>query len=110
MREQLINIILGITGFFMFSLLQAFIINGVKECFNEGMILSGFSKCIERLLGKYWSKPIVGCIRCMASFWSAVIYWPFVLKLFGWNIYEVPIFVANMFTILVLNWLIYKKL
>jgi hypothetical protein len=54
-------------------------------------------------------KPIIQCIKCMASFWGALTFWPVVLFLFGFNLIEIPIFFADMFSLAYLNWVLYLK-
>ncbi len=111
MTEKLLHIVLGLSGFLLLSIIQAYVINGIKEAMNEGHILFWFSKFIEKnVKSETIRKPLGKCIRCMASTGGAITYWPFVLFVFGWHWAEVPIFVANMFVLVVLNWLIFKKI
>lgn len=58
---------------------------------------------------KWIRKPIIQCIKCMASFWGGLSYWPVVLFLFGFNWLEVPVFFADMFCLTYLNWVLYLK-
>jgi len=111
MTEQLLNIVLGLSGFLLFAAIQSLIINGIKEAMGKGMILSGFSNFIERTVkSEYWRKPLNGCIKCLASTGGGITFWPFVLLVFGWHWEELLIFVADVFTLVTLNWYIYKKL
>ena len=109
MNYHLINIAISLLCFGVFCFLQALFINGVKGAMDEGMILEGFKKYVQKKLGDYWSKSWVGCIRCMASGWSAVTFWPAVLIGFGFEWWEVPLFVANVFILVCVNFYIYKK-
>lgn len=105
------NLLIGIITFFLFALLQAIIINGIYESMNEKMILSWIPKLIKKVIkNEYWQKPIFGCIKCMASLYGALTFWPLVLYLFGWYWQEIPIFIADVFTLVTLNWWIYKRL
>ena len=111
MTEQLLNIVLGLSGFLLFAAIQSLVINGIKEAIGKGMILSVFSKFIEKTIkSEYWRKPWVSCVKCMASTYGALTFWPFVLLLFGWHWAEILIYIADVFTLVTLNWLVYKKL
>lgn len=77
---------------------------------EDGMILEGFGKWCRKTLGDYWSKPISSCIKCMSSFYSMITYWPLVLWIFGFSVWEIPLFVVNVFILVSLNWFIYKRL
>lgn len=54
-------------------------------------------------------KPLIQCIKCMASFWGGLTFWPVVLYLFGFHFLEIPIFFADMFSLVYINWIFYKK-
>lgn len=58
---------------------------------------------------KWLRKPIIQCIKCMGSLWGALTFWPVVLFLFGFNLLEVPIFFADVFSLTYINWILYKK-
>lgn len=109
MTQQLLNIVLGLTGFILFVIVQGLIINGIKESMNEGMILDKFGKWLKKTLGEYWFAPFGGCIRCMASVYGTITYWPVVLIMLGWHWQELPLFVADVFCLVTVNWIIYKK-
>lgn len=76
---------------------------------DEKMILEPFKIWMQKKLGGYWSKPFVGCIRCMASAWGAATFWPVVLIVFQFHVWEVPLFIADIGMLVCLNWFIYKK-
>lgn len=109
MTQELLNIVLGLIGFILFVIIQALIINGIKEAMNEGMILEKLGKRLKEVLGEYWFAPFGGCIRCMSSVYGAITYWPVVLYLFGFHWPEIPVFIADTFCLVIVNWIIYKK-
>jgi hypothetical protein len=121
----MVDIILYGIGFLLMVLIQALVINGIHECFQGGAMkdeLSGKThyqgmvfymlapKFFERNKYKSWSKPFFSCVRCMASIYSLITYWPLIIYLFGFTIIEVPIFIADMFCVSIIAWLIYKKI
>lgn len=110
MNYHLINIVIGLAGFILFAIIQAFIINGYKESLNEGMILYGFSKFIENTIkSEYWRKPITSCVRCLSSTIGAITFWPFVLIVFGWHWQEIFIYISDVFVLVYLSWYFYKR-
>ena len=59
------------------ALLNSFAILGIFHASHgEGMILAPVAEWLERKLGGFWSKPLLGCYKCMASVWAAM---PFVI-------------------------------
>lgn len=104
----MINVLIS---FFVFVVLQSLFINGVKAAMEEGNILFGFSKFIEKnVKSEFIKKPLVSCIKCMASVYGAITFWPTVLIVFGFAWWQVPVFVADVFILVTLNWWIYKRL
>lgn len=57
---------------------------------------------------KWLRKPILTCIICMASFWSIFTFLIPVILIFGWHWQIIPIWVANMFCLSYLNYVIFK--
>jgi hypothetical protein len=108
MTEHL-NILLYLLCFLVFAILQAYFINGVKASMDEGMILEGYLKWVKRTFNSFWQKPLGTCLRCMASTGSAVTFWPTALWIFGYNHWMIPIFMADVFIVLIISWLIYKN-
>lgn len=110
MKPELLNIAVGLFEFGLFTVLQALFINGVKGAMEEGMILQKFPAWSKKVFGDHWSKAISGCSKCMASVYGTITYWPCVLWVFGFEVWEVPIFIADVFIVSVLNFYFYKKL
>lgn len=119
-----IELLYGIIGFCLFTIVQALVINGIHFCFSfsctddihKGKICSGnvFYKLAPNFFQKHksktWTLPLYGCVRCMASLHSLWTYWPVVLILFGFNPIEIIVWIFDMFTLVTLNWIVYKKL
>lgn len=42
---------------------------------RDSMLLWPLRFAVRRLLGDYWSKPVLGCPLCMGVWWSAPAYW-----------------------------------
>lgn len=110
--------------FFIFVVFQSLVINGVYESFKGskyvdengkvtygGMIFYNISpKFFEKVRFKWWVKPMWGCIKCMASVWGAITFWPTVIYLFGFLWVEIPIFIADVFMLVYLNYFFYKRI
>ncbi len=125
MHYELLNYILYGAGFLLMIFIQALIINGVHECFQGGKIkdeLKGTEyyqgmifymlapKFFEKHRYSKWKDPLYGCVRCMSSVFGAITYWPLILWLFGFQWSEIFIFIADVFCLVTVNFLIYKKL
>lgn len=110
--------------FGLFMVIQAFIINGVYYCcqgkcvneLNKGKVCNGnvfykmFPDFFEESKDKWWAYPLFQCVRCMASFHSLWTYWPCVVWLFGFQWWELYLWLIDMFVLVGLNYLIFKKL
>ncbi len=125
MRPELLNYVLYGICFLIMVFIQALIINGIHECFQgeairddlkqktfyQGMIFYMIApKFFERNKYKFWAKNIYGCVKCMSSTFGAITYFPLVIWLFGFRWVEIPIFFADVFCLVVMNWLIYKRI
>lgn len=119
-----IKVICWLICFLAFGIIQGLIINGIHYCFQGGcineinkgkvcagnifyMLAPGF---FENNKSKWWSKPLWSCVKCMSSIWSIPTYWPVVLWTFGFEWWQIGIWVADIFMICSLNYYIYKKL
>lgn len=105
-------------------LLQAIFINGVHELFKGGCItdISSGKKCsgnlfysinpsfFEKYKNTNWSKPLWSCIKCQSSIWSIITFWPVVIYLFGFHIWEIPVWIFDSCSLVFLNYYWYKKL
>lgn len=101
--------LLYLIGFLVLCFSQSIFINGVKASMDEGMILSGFRKWIMAK-NEFLGKPLGGCIKCMSSLFGGISYWPVVVFLFGFKWVEIPVFVANVFCLVYINFYLYKKI
>lgn len=121
---MIVDVLLYLIAFSFFVVLQALCINGVHESFTgeylapdlngerhyQGMIFYMIApKFIENNKRRYIFKPIFGCIKCMASFWGAVTFWPLVIYLFSFKCIEVFIFCGDVFILVYLNFYFFKK-
>lgn len=118
------EILLYLIGFILFAIVQSFVINGWHECFrfsctndlSKGKVCDGnifyklFPKFIEDNKGKLWTTPIFGCVKCESSVMGSITFWSAILPLFGFNPYEIVVWVFDMFFLVTLNWIIYRKL
>ena len=97
--------------FVIFIFVQSIFINGVKSCFDKGMIFEKAGIWLEQAIKNEWvKKPVFKCVKCMASVYGAATFWPLVLYLFGFSIIEIYVFIIDVFSLVVLNFWIYKKL
>lgn len=94
--------------FLLFTLCQSVVILGISNAAEKGYILERPAKYIQEKLG-WFSKPIIGCVRCMSSFWGSATYWPVVVWRYGFEWWEVGIWVANIFALVYVNWFLYKR-
>ena len=83
-------------------------INGVAGAAEKGYILEKPAEWLKKKLG-WWSKPVVGCVKCGSSFWGAMTYWPVVLWVFGFEWWQVPVFVTDVFVLVFLSWYLFKR-
>lgn len=108
MNWQLLNIVIGLVAFFLFIVIQSLVINGIKGTFEEGMIFEKYGKWVKELGRNF--KFMGSCVKCMAVSFGGLMYWPFVLYIFGFEVWEVLIFVANAFCVSSLSFYFYKNL
>lgn len=81
--------------FISLLILNALFIWGINCLFNEGFILNGVGKLIERTIGTTASKPLFLCPPCMSSVYGVIGFWlyfglswliiPYVICLCGLN-------------------------
>ncbi len=98
-----------LASFFIFSILQSLFIVGVKELFNDGMILYKLRVVIDKNVSEFWRKPLYSCVRCMSGLYGAITFWPVVIYQYGFMIEEIPVFVFNIGVLVYLNYFFYKK-
>lgn len=58
--------------FLVLAVANSFAIIGIFHAADDGMILEKPRKFLERNIGKFWSKPFLGCPTCMASIWGGL--------------------------------------
>lgn len=118
------EVFINVGSFFLFVILQGLFINGMYEsfrggCVNDitkgkyctGNILYMISpKFFEQHKNKYWSKPLYTCVRCMSSVWGGATFWPVVIYFFGFHLIEFPAYVFDVFVLVAVNPIIYKKI
>lgn len=120
------NILEYMVAFSLFCLLQAFAINGLFYAFKwetknktngdieiSGNLLFPVAKWVGTRKSKFWkliSRPFSQCIRCAASLWGAVTFFPIVIWVFGFEWWEFGVYVFDVLILVSLNWLVYKKL
>lgn len=121
---SLINPVEALLAFGLFMILQAVFINGVHACFqggcidtvNKGRVCSGMifysiaPKFFEKHRHRAWAKPFWTCIKCMSSVYGAVTFFGTVIPVFGFKLWEVPVFVADALSLVTINYFIYKKI
>lgn len=110
--------------FLLMVIIQALVINGIHECFKGACIEDYVTKKVscngnifykmapqffEKHKNKAWTMPLWGCIKCMSSFYSFITFWPVVIYLYGFHFVEIPVYVANSFALLYMNYFIYKR-
>lgn len=111
-----------LTGFLLLLVLQAWVINGVHDSFSgkwklddgkivkEGMIFYPLAYWLDNRIKNEWiKKPLWKCVKCMASVWGALTFWPVVLFVFGFHFFELYIFVCDVFALVYLNYFFYKR-
>lgn len=58
---------------------------------------------------KWVRKPIIECVKCMASFWGTLTYWPIMLWVFGFEWWQIPVWIVDMIILVYVNYYWYKK-
>lgn len=99
-----------VVTFLIVCFLQSLVINGVKMATEEGEILEGYGKWLKKTLGSYWCKPFGLCVKCSASVIGGLMFWPLVLWQYGFEIWQLPLYIANTFIVSAMSWWIYKKI
>lgn len=109
MNWYLLNIVIGLIGFFIYVNIQSIIIIGIYECFQKEMIFYPIREYLSKYINKTFQKPLWGCCKCASSFWGFITYLP-VVYLFGLRWQEIPLFIADVFCLVYLNYQFYKKI
>lgn len=103
------HVLYYLSCFFLFSVLQAMFINGVKEAFAKEEILYPIRAFLSKYISEFWQKPIFGCVKCMASSWGAITFFPTVVYIYGWKWEFVVIYIFNVGVVSFLNNFFYKR-
>ncbi len=118
------EVLCWLISFFVFVCLQAIAINGIHECF-KGSCLQDIKmgrKCngnifykinpefFEKNRGKWWANPLWGCVKCMASVYSGLTFWPVVIGIFGFELWEIGVWAIDAFCLVYLNYFFYSKI
>lgn len=59
---------------------------------------------------KYIRKPTLQCIKCMASFWGTLFYWPAAISLFGFQPIEIIVWIIFCLALSWVNTFLHNKL
>jgi hypothetical protein len=124
MNCNISDIVLYAIGFIIFLFVQSLALNGWVESFkgscvqelNKGRVCSGniFYKIapefFEKHKGKTWTMPLWGCVKCVSSVIGGITFWGTVVPLFGFHWFEIWLWILDAFSLITLNYWIYKKL
>jgi hypothetical protein len=118
-----LEIVCWLVCFLLFTVTQSLIINGIFYCWEggcrkdltrgevcEGMIFYPFRRFLEKHISEWWQKPLFKCVRCGASVYGTVTFWPIVLWVFGFQYWQIGIWIVDIFILVYLNYFFYKKL
>ena len=124
MNYETVNTLLFLAAFVIFACIQSLFINGIHELFKGGCIndMTKGHMCkgnlgymlnpdwFERNKEKSWAKPLWACVKCMASIWSIVTFFPLVIFVFGFHWWELYAWIMDAVSLIYLNFYFYKKL
>lgn len=93
---------------FLISLIPtSLFIYGFHIIFQDGHVFEKQGEWITNKIGEKWSKPLINCSICMASFWGTWGYFVGLPNLFGTEIY-LKLWIPYVFCIAGLNLIINK--
>lgn len=96
--------------FILIVFLQSLIINGLSFSFEKGMVLEWWPKLVKKYIkNEFWHKPLFSCIKCMSSIFGYITFWPVVIYFYDLQWVQIPVFIADVFILVWLNFFIYKK-
>jgi hypothetical protein len=97
-------------NFILFVFIQSIFINGVNQTFKEDMIFYKLGKWLDGVIKYDWIKlPLWKCVRCMSSFYGIITFLPLVIFIYGFHWIEFPILAVDIFSLVTVNYYIYKK-
>lgn len=108
--QNIVEVLFYLISFSIFAVLQALFINGWNESFTEGHLLNPIKKYLSKRVKDFWLRPLFGCIRCQASLIGGGTFWCTMIPLFGFKVAEIPIYIADVFILVYLNFYFYKKI
>lgn len=103
------EVLIYLVCFLLFSVLQSWFINGVKELYNQDMFLYKFRLFIDKHLKEFWRKPVYSCIRCMSSLYGIITFAPTTIYIFGLRWELIPACIFNIVILIFLNYFFYKR-
>lgn len=93
----------------IFVLFQGLAINGFQQAMDEGMILNWYKNWLKKQ--KTWIGKMGGlCIKCASSVGGSITFWPAALYAFGFRPIEFFAWVFDIFVLVSVNWILYKKM
>lgn len=104
------EVLVHLVCFLIFVFLQALFINGWNECFKTDMIFYPIRKFLSKYIKEVYLKPIILCVKCESSVIGGITFWGTVLPVFGFNWFLVLVFIMDVFILVTLNWIVYKKM
>lgn len=106
----MINVLIGLLSFIVFVFIQALFINGLKLCFDNGEILDWWPKFVNKYVkSEKWKKPLYSCVKCLSSTAGSILYWSFVLMVFGVYWQEIVVWIADIISLVFVNFYLYKR-
>jgi hypothetical protein len=85
-------------------------VNSVVEVAGGELIASFYLLMKQYVRSKWVRKPVLGCPKCMASYWSLITYWIPVLLIFGFDWWEVIVWGPNVVVVSYFAYWLYKKI
>jgi hypothetical protein len=83
---------------------------GIDHVINQEGWIEFFKPVTVNIQPAILRKPIIECVKCMASFWGALTYWPVVTSVFGFHYWELPVFAFDVIILVYLNFYYHKQL
>ncbi len=103
------NILIYLCSFFVYVILQSLFINGVKELFNEDMLLYKIRLWADKKTPTFLRKILYGCIRCMGGLYGVLTFMPVVVYIFGFRWEEIFVQIFDIGILIYLNYYFYKR-
>lgn len=104
------EVLIYLVCFLIFVILQALFINGWNDCFKSDMIFYPIRVFLLKHIPEKFLTPFILCVKCESSIIGGATFWITVIPIFGFNWFEIWISIADIFILVTLNWLVYKKM